>query len=174
MIKVTLGRTNSGHVCKPQHREENAATALSLLVNCELAWGATIMVCEPTRIETKTIVLHCVDTTVLEGTIEEMESLYEICIYYLAGCQHDEIAMESAFNKLSQINNGEGVLPLHLAMAGGKLVGENRIKIALLLGCGIKEKAELETLVPYSLGDLVAALQLKQEMPQISLQEFLT
>jgi len=174
MIKLTLGRTKTNDVCPTQVREETPANALKFLLESELAFGTQIVTLEPTKIELVTHVMHCIDTSLIEGPAEEMKPLYETCQYYLAACHFDEISQENVFNTLSTINNGQGILPLHLVMAGGMLLGDSRLRVAFLLGLGMREEAEIKQLATYPLKDLVAAYQLQQETPGKSLAELLT
>lgn len=174
MIKMTLGRTKPNDICPTIEREETTANALKFLLESELAFGTQIVTLEPTKIKMITHVLHCEDTSVLEGPAEEMKPLYEVCQYYVIACSFDEVSHELSFMQLSAINGGNGVLPLHAAMAGGMLMGQNRLKIAFLLGLGVKDEAEIKQLAEYELGDLVAAYQLQLETPGKSLTELLT
>lgn len=78
MIKFSDCRTKPGGDVYPSSRTVKPSKALDILTNCELAFGGHIVSIEPTRVETRTVVMGCVDQSIFEGTEEEMRLLVEM------------------------------------------------------------------------------------------------
>lgn len=78
MIQYTDVRTKPEGGVYPSSRTMKPSKAINILVNCELAFGGQIVDITSTRVETRTVVLGCVDQSVFEGSPEEMEYLVKM------------------------------------------------------------------------------------------------
>ena len=59
--------------------------ALHILLCCEVLWGGKLVVNKPTKVQTVTKVMACVDQTIFEGTETEMEPLTKIGVGMING-----------------------------------------------------------------------------------------
>lgn len=78
MITFSDERTKPEGGVYPSSRVITMAKALDILINCELAFGGKIVVIEPTRVQTRTVVMGCVDISTFEGSVEEMQYLVKV------------------------------------------------------------------------------------------------
>lgn len=107
----------------------NIDKAFNALVSCELAFGCQIKDITPTRIETVTYVMSCVDTTIIEGTEEEMKLLVEIAILYLEIQGNKEKRYNDAvIDQVMKITQG---IPLLVKMGGDMIMGGMHVRAAL-------------------------------------------
>lgn len=169
MIRITMSRDRDGEHFDQGSRQEAPLEALRVLVQAELGFGAEITEASGSRLVVVTRVLACVDTTIFEGTPEEMEALNQTAYYYLAACQEQDTVMEGVLADLARLPNNAGGNPLIISMAAPMLMGRNRLALASMRAMGIADEHDLAAGMLMGLGDLFSAFQLMEENPGMSL-----
>lgn len=84
-MKAISIRNNDGDIYENELKNRTRQDLIELIVKYELAYGGKVVVCEPTEIKVVTPVMHCIDTTIVTGTEEEMAGLYAICQIHSIG-----------------------------------------------------------------------------------------
>lgn len=109
--------------------ERTLDSAFNALVTCELAFGCQIKEVMPTRIETVTYVMGCVDTTIIEGSENEMSLLVEASILYLEMQGNRERRYHDAvIDKVMRLTSG---IPLLVKMGSDMIMGGMHVRAAL-------------------------------------------
>jgi len=165
VITVMQYRNRSGeHFDQPTLTFENSFEALSHMVRSELRHGGKITALKEDRIKVDTDIWGTLDTSIFEGSVEEMHSLVQFSAYYVQGRENsrDLIADQfvSDFDKIGGFYAGT---PLLLSLAAPFLMGSNCLKVAFMLACGVLDKDELRVGTAVSLDHLFAALSLYRE-----------
>ncbi len=118
-----------------------------------------------------TRVLSCVDTTIFEGSLEEMEVLNQTVLFYLQAAQEKDRVIDGVLADLARIPNGKGGVPLIINMAAPMLIGRNRLSPATMMAFGITDETDIAAGMALGMDDLLACYQLVQECPGTTLAE---
>jgi hypothetical protein len=139
------------------------ANALADLVSNELGFGGTISTITPRSITVTTPVRSgMIDTISFSGGQIEMRNIIHFCHFFLLTvAEHDELAIASASAASVNLTGGNTAL---LALAAPMLIGTSRVNLALLLSLGISETEIFSAMVSIATPDLLAAIQLAEEM----------
>ncbi|MEK9154569.1 MAG: hypothetical protein AAB596_00645 [Patescibacteria group bacterium] len=137
---------------------EDPLEAVAHIAEKEFIWGGQIVEVSETRITVKTKVLHCLDTSIFEGSIEEMKPLFKFACY-----------MTEIIQRESEIKNFDrfGSVSLYPFPSGSK-----RVKVFVMLVCGIENMDDIGIGPGNRICDIVAAAQLLKE-EQCSFREAL-
>ncbi|OPZ89454.1 MAG: hypothetical protein BWY75_01149 [bacterium ADurb.Bin425] len=163
MIRITMCRDRDGEHFDQGSREEQPLQALRTMVEAELAFGGNITEATGTRITIVTRVFSCVDTSVFEGSLEEMQPLNQAVYYYLQACERQDEVMQGILADLARLPNGQGGSPLIISMAAPMLIGQNRLCRSSMLALGITDEHDLAAGQLLGLRNLFAAIELMQE-----------
>lgn len=171
MIRITMTRDRGSEHFDQGSREVPPMKALSTLVEAELAFGGDVTEATGTRLKVVTRVLACVDTTTFEGSAEEMTVLNETVYFYLQAVQQKDRVVDGVLADLARLPNGKGGVPLIINMAAPMLIGRNRLALATMMALGITEEADIAAGMLMGMGNILAAYELMQENPGMSLAE---
>jgi len=171
MIRILMTRKQDRLEFDLGAREVTPTAALSTLMWSELGFGGNITEATGTRLTVVTRVLACIDTTVFEGTEEEMRILNEAAYYYLEACQKGDTVIDGVLADLARLPNGKGGVPLIINMAAPMLIGRNRLALATMMALGITAESDIEAGMSLGINDLVTVYQLMQEFPGTSFAE---
>lgn len=141
--------------------DEPTSQALSCLVLSELGFGGVVSKLTETVVEVKTIVLHTLDRTVFQGTVEEMKSLVAFaCLYVQMTNKHRDTLISTAANSLCNLTGGNALL---VTATAGMVLGSTSIR-TLLCSLVSETEEDVKTLAGkmHSLDskDLLAAAQM--------------
>lgn len=130
MILVT--QTRNGE--KLDSREKPLSKALSLLINCELAFGGLITELTDTKVSVQTQVFDCLDVSTFTGTVDEMKSLIKASVYAAAITpqMYEGQGLEWTARNAMEMTRGS---PLLISLATGMFAGEgiaNMVRVALI------------------------------------------
>ena len=165
MIRILMTRKRDREEFDFGTREVTPVQALSTLMWSELGFGGNITEATGTKLTVVTRVLACIDTTVFEGTEEEMRILNEAAYYYLKACQQEDTVIDGVLADLARIPNGKGGVPLIINMAAPMLIGRNRLALATMMALGITAESDIDAGMALGIDDLVTVYQLMQEYP---------
>lgn len=171
MIRILMTRKRDREEFDYGAREVSPSSALSTLMWSELGFGGDITEATGTRLTVVTRVLACIDTTVFEGSEQDMRMLNEAAYYYLKACQKKDTVIDGVLADLARIPNGKGGVPLIINMAAPMLIGRNRLALATMMALGITAESDIEVGMSLGVNDLVAVYQLMQECPGSSFAE---
>jgi hypothetical protein len=171
MIRISMTRDRDGEHFDQGTREVEPMSALRTLVQAELAFGGEITEATGTRLTVVTRVLSCVDTTIFEGSADEMAVLNQTVYFYLQACQERDTVMEGVLADLARIPDGKGGVPLIINLAAPMLMGRNRLALATMMALGITEESDIAAGMLMGMDNLLAAYQLMQEFPGMTLAE---
>ena len=171
MIRISMTRDRGSEHFDQGTREEQPMSALRTLVQAELAFGGEITEATGTRLTVVTRVLSCVDTTIFEGSLEEMEVLNQTVLFYLQAAQEKDRVIDGVLADLARIPNGKGGVPLIINMAAPMLIGRNRLSLATMMALGITDETDIAAGMALGMDDLLACYQLVQECPGTTLAE---
>lgn len=126
------------------------------LVAHELGWSGRVTDISPTRIVVETQVMSCLDTTIIEGSEEDMELLVEACVMYLEVLKSASSDYNDALNsKVMAITKGK---PLLIAMGAGLIMGGPRCHLAL---CSmLRDYTYVNPIMQMKLDDLCAVVMM--------------
>lgn len=172
MIRVTQ-RRNNGKECTPIVDERSVLDSTNLLVRYELGFGGQVIEFSETRIVTRTTVLNCIDTTIFEGTREEMRPLCEAAYYFSLADQHRSAIVEGMVQAAERMLGEKSGVPLYLSLATPILTGNARINVMMMLSLGITDEEDLKLGAGINSRDLVAVLDLRKENPTLPFREIL-
>ncbi len=139
MIRITMTRDRGSEHFDQGSREETPMSALRTLVRSELAFGGDVTEATGTRLTVVTRVLRCVDTTIFEGSLEDMAVLNQTVYFYLQAAQEKDLVIEGVLADLARIPDGKGGVPLIITMAAPMLIGRNRLALATMRALGITD-----------------------------------
>lgn len=167
MIKHTNLRDKGQGVKNLGGYEESATKALNTMVVHELGFGGFVTDLSLTRVVVETDIFGGTkDTTIFEGSKEEMEFIVKVAAHH-AALMSDEasrnVLIEKAADFLGTLPKEVGGLPLYIAMMTPFLLGGPSASVALLSAVGITDPEVVKTLMPISLKDLMAAIELYRE-----------
>ncbi|OGY62381.1 MAG: hypothetical protein A2745_00100 [Candidatus Harrisonbacteria bacterium RIFCSPHIGHO2_01_FULL_44_13] len=174
MITVTPTRVKSGEHFDFGARQLTTEQAMESLVKYELGYGGRITEASPTRIVVQTRVLgHCLDTTIFEGSEEEMRPLRAATYYFLRACgeQMTDLVFEQAFTDLSR-KDGTALQAI-VAWAGPLIIGRHRVRVAMMLAIGITSEEDIKAALAIPDGDFVATLELHSANPNMPLRDII-
>lgn len=171
MIRISMTRKKDGQHYDQGSRMEEPMSALRTLVRAEFAFGGKVVEATGTRLTIVTEVLSNVDTTIFEGTAEEMAVLNQTVYFYLQACLEKDTVMEGVLADLARIPDGKGGVPLIINLAAPMLMGRNRLALATMMALGITEESDIAAGMLMGMDNLLAAYQLMQEFPGMSLAE---
>ncbi|OGN04402.1 MAG: hypothetical protein A3B99_04950 [Candidatus Yanofskybacteria bacterium RIFCSPHIGHO2_02_FULL_44_12b] len=140
--------------------------ALESMVVYELGYGGSVTDLSETKVVVETVVLGCKDATIFEGSREEMELIVRVaaCHAVIMGDETSRGAIiERVADFLGTLPSDVGGSPLYISLMAPFLIGGPSTSAALLLGLGITDPVVINTLMPISLKDLMAAVQLHKE-----------
>ena len=166
MIRHTNLRDNGDGQKNIGDYEQSAADALRSMVVFELGYGGIVSDLSPTSVVVKTRVLACKDTTIFEGSEEEMEFIVRVAAHHVA-LMSDEASrntlVEKAVDFLEMLPEGIRGVPFYITMMAPLLTGGPSAGAALLVAAGITDPEVVKELLPVSLKELVAAVELYRE-----------
>ena len=146
----------------PAPRDETIVKALNGLLQFELSFGGQVKDIKEedgkVTIVMTTHVMGCVDTTYFQGTKEDMQSLLEAVHYWNKSRDYDEHTIDQAFAKMTGKNGT--VSPFIAKHLGPILIGQGRVRIALLIACGLTEETAILHTAKMKTDDLFAAIGL--------------
>lgn len=171
MIRISMTRDRGSEHFDQGSREVEPLAALTTLVEAELAFGGNITEATGTKLIVVTRVMSCIDTTVFEGSAEEMQVLNETVYFYFLACKEQDTVIEGVLADLARIPNGKGGSPLIINMAAPMLMGSNRLKRATLFALGLNTDEDVATGMAMRFKDILACHQLMQECPGMTLAE---
>lgn len=165
MIKVTQTRDKDGeHFVQPTLTFNDPLEAMIHLAKVELGWGAQIIDVRENSIEAQTQVMGCLDTSIFEGSPEEMRPLFELVYFYLkASKEHGNLIVEKMVDYTQHLPNGIAGVPAFITMMTPFLIGSNRLKVAVMLACGVRSVDDIEIGLTTRIEDLVVAFQLSKD-----------
>jgi len=165
VITVKQTRTKGGTLYEqPTLTFSDPLEAVAHLAKTELGWGGQIVDVGEGRIKVETRVLHDVDTAIFEGPSEEMKPLFELVYFYMeASEKHGDLIVDQVVDYTQRFPDGMGGTPLIFSMIAPLLVGGNRLKVAVMLACGVKNENDVKVGLEAEVEDLVAAVQLSHE-----------
>ncbi len=165
MIRVTGFRNSESGIHHFPTQVVSPDDALADLASNELGFGGTISAITPRRVTVTTPIpmrYGMIDTVNFSGGQREMRNIIRFCSFFLlAVAEHDELAIAGAVTAgehLTGDNTGIFTLAAHV------LVGGSRVNLALLLNRGISETEILTAGAAIATPDLLAAIQLAEEM----------
>jgi hypothetical protein len=179
MIKIKTIRDDkdSGIVKNLGERNESVTKALELLVLYELGYGGVVTDFSSSKVVVETDILSGAikDTTIFEGSKEEMKLLLRIAACHTALINF-ETSRNAVFGKaidvLETLPNGIGNVPFYISLISPFLIGGSFSSFALLFAMGVTDPDTIKTLTSIRLEDLVAAAQLSLEnglpLPEIA------
>jgi hypothetical protein len=160
MIARKIERNKDGTVHRDAFKE-STMRALKVLIGCELKFGGNITDASETMLKVETKCFGCHDTSIFEGSVEEMRPLIDAARFYLQACQRDEQVLKHVCSDaVSGPYNGN---PRLLDLGGPMLIGENRVKLAYLLALRVSED-EIDERMKMRLDDLEAVMALMADM----------
>lgn len=165
MITVTNYR-NNGMECPPVMYECTSTKALESMVIYELGFGGYVTDISRTRVVVNTEILRCKDRTVFEGPAEEMDFLVNVAAHHAATMGEKEsrsVLVENAGKFLGALPDNIGGVPLYISMMAPFLMGNPSAKVALLFAAGMTDPETVRQIIPISLKDLFAAVELHRE-----------
>lgn len=172
MIRMTMYRDRGSEHFDQGSYEVTPERALRSLVTGELAFGGNITEATGTRLVVVTRVLVCVDTTIFEGTAEEMHQLNQVVYYYLQACgRQDDVLLDSVLLAAERLLGQQAGNAFLLTTAAPMLMGRQRLALAALLAAGVTDEQDIAAGMRLSLDDLLAALELVQENSGSSLAD---
>lgn len=107
---------------------KNVGQALESLVIYELGYGGRITELSATRAVVKTTVMNCLDTTIFEGSEEDMAPLVHVSA--LAAKHHgfqDERSKQEALDAVMAFTKGN---PLLIKLGGDLIIGQYTVRRA--------------------------------------------
>ena len=135
MIKVTNIRKKPGEgPYAPVSHEKTVSRALMSFALYELGFGGTVTDVNETKITTVTHVMGCEDTTIFEGSPEDIRHFAELAYVHLKVIEQED--QSQMFAELLRFSGGN---PRVLTMGAELLVGQSRIVKTLVAGIGTPE-----------------------------------
>lgn len=164
MIHIHLARQEAnGERIDQGGREASTVEALRLLIQAELAFGATITEVSATRLALETQIFDFVDLTAFSGSPEEMRPLHEAVALYLEAADREDLVSDGIIAQLQRLPQGQGFVPRVLSMVAPMVLGRARLALAFMIPMGVTNELELRAGVTMPLADLVAAFELVEE-----------
>lgn len=115
MIKITFERYDGfGRCGKPVLQERKVGNAISYFIDCELAFGGSVVLVTENKVVTKTNVLGSVDVTSFEGDPIEIAPLLH-CAVVTEIIRKDSLFTDAGMDGLMRITKGN---PGLIAMGG--------------------------------------------------------
>ena len=172
MITIS-GIRHNGEEHKLPERTVPISKALNSLVEFELGYGGNIVELTESRVVVQTRVMNCVDTTVFEGSAEDMRPLAEVAGYYLmvSSGEANEKVISSVVDALGSHGSGKGLNTLLFTNLAPLMVGAKRVKMACVLALGVEDEESARTAMGIDYKDLIAMLELHCEFPEVSFGE---
>lgn len=175
IFTMTDKRNNSGYECDPLVRtagvkNDTAEQMIARWVATELAWSCNFTKIEETCVETKTRVMGCIDTTILEGQGDAIGLVYKIALMHGAlaelrakmnqdsGRDADSNILPNELDRVMEMTKG---IPLHLEMGAGMILGGPRAKATMIAMLQPTDKETIDKLHPKSLDELVYLVCMK-------------
>jgi hypothetical protein len=173
MITLILERHREGEMLSRYRREEPPHAALSFLVQSELAFAAGVVELKPQRIHLETRLADLLDVTYVTGSESDMRSLVElVAIYQLAASEREDLVNSGAASHYSSlIERNPAYSGVILDMGAPILVGQSRLRIAVMLSLGYREEADLRLAASLSLSDLMTLTGMLAEYPSMSFRQ---
>lgn len=165
MIRNTKLR-NNGELHNFGTHEVSAQKALETLVVWELGYSGFVTDISPTKVVVETHIFSCKDTTILEGSEEEMQLIVRVAVYHsllMSNEKNRSTLIDRTADFLGTLPKEIGGLPLYISIVAPMLIGGSSASIALLLAVGITDLETVKILRAIQLKDLVAAVQLHYE-----------
>lgn len=166
MITKMQWRINSGQRFDQGIQEfKTSGEALGNMLEVELGWGAHVTELTITKVSLVTQVLNCTDYSVYEGSAEEMWPLYQLMLVVLHSEKRFGGAIADQAWRSMELAFGVRVKPLVAKMMGGLVMGNARLRVAVILSAGFTDESDvklgLESQV--SLKDLAAVADLAHQ-----------
>lgn len=171
MIKRTDLRDKGQGVKNLGECEQSPVKALESFVVYELGYGGFVTDLSPTKVTVETHIFGGTkDTTIFEGSREEMELIVKVAATHVA-IMSDETSrnalIERAVDLLGTLPKEIGGLPIYIEMTTPLLIGGPSASVALLFGAGITnpetDPEVVKALLQIPLKDLMAAVELYWE-----------
>lgn len=155
------GRGDFFNNCPARH-DETVVEALNGLLQFELGFGGHVEdIKEDGDLITITVVtkvMGCKDTVYYQGTKEDMRPLLEAIHFWAMACEHDNGTIDRAVQTMC---NEKGTMSPFIAVNFGPLlIGQGRVRVAMLLACGLTEETDIERAAKVKTSDLSAAIGL--------------
>ncbi len=173
MIFEEHRRVRDGEECPTVNHERTAMGALVDLMIYEVGYGGQITMAIPDQIRVRTAVMGCVDTTIFGGSEKEMKPLLLAAHYFLSSFDAGKMMGDRAFRQLQQIAGEKGVNAFLLTNLGPMLANRELAKASMLVAVGITDPEELRAAMKLASEDLAPVLELREENPEVPLQEIL-
>lgn len=129
--------------------------ALRSLVVYELGYGGIVIDVSPTHLIVRTQVLGSIDTTMFNGTEEEMRPLLEASAIVMEQVCNDQLS----YDRIMRITGGS---PLLIHLGADQLIGQARLQMAILHGIGVTDENDVRTCLELDMRDMVAAMELSE------------
>lgn len=167
MIKHTNLRDKGQGVKNLGAYEQSPTKALESMVVSELGFGGFVTDLSPIKVVVETHLFGGTkDTTIFEGPEQEMQLIVKVAAHH-AALMSDETnrttLIEKSVDFLGTLPKEIGGLPLYIELMTPFLMGGPSASVALLFGVGITDPEVVKTLVPITLKDLMAAVELHLE-----------
>jgi hypothetical protein len=127
----------NGEVYGPDVYERPLDRAFQMFALYELGFGGQVTDLTETSITTVSWAMNCKDTTLFEGTAEELKPFLQLAVVHCGLMANDETRNAlsgAAFQTLERIfsSPGGGVSPLLLKLGGDQIMGEMSLKVSLI------------------------------------------
>jgi hypothetical protein len=99
----------------------------------EIGYGGRPIEVTPTRISIRTLVMSCVDTTIFEGSEEEMIPLLSALGAYFSAV--DTTSQEEMVERIIELTGGNALL---VTMGSGLIMGREILRRIFLMALGIQ------------------------------------
>ncbi len=173
MITISQTRVREfGHFILPTHIMEPLA-ALEFMVRWDLGCAGEITDADPagTRLTIVSGPPDCLDTTIYQGSAEEMAILNQTVHFYLLACQEQDTVIDGVLADLARVPDGRGSVPFYINLLAPMVMGRNRLALATMFAIGITNARDISAGMQMNLRDLMAAYGLMQENPGMTLVE---
>ncbi len=156
MINVSASRNKCGNTVHFYiNKPTKTGDAIVSAIQHELGFGGEVTELSETRLTIRTIVMGCVDSTTFEGTVEEMQPLFEACMAFLAVSEQKDIDVN--FKQLSVKGT---IRPLVAVNFLPIAIGQTRMRKTFITLLSETEE-DIPLFLKLSENDLIAAVRLK-------------
>jgi hypothetical protein len=165
VITITQFRDKVGERFEQATRRYNdPLEAVAHLARVELAWGGHVVDVGENHIKVETQLPCYLDTAIFEGPTEELMPLFELVHFYMeASEKYGDLIVDETVNYTRHLPVGVRGVPLFLVMMAPLLAGSNRLKVAVMLACGVQDENDIKAGLGAKIDDLVAAVQLSKD-----------
>gem|GEM_PF-1724307 len=176
MITVNTGRQDPYGYQDFGSSQRTVGQALIHLLSAELGFGGQVVDISDTKVVVHTSIFNYTDVSEFGGSTEEMIPLLQAVYFFLRGLnEHGSRMREQVNEQIGKIFGDEDgrVKPLFLSMAAPMMLGQARVRVAMLLSLGVTDVSDINATQGMELGDIVAIWELSQSESDMSFQEVL-